>query len=70
MKYTIQYFRDGHLLGERAWWGHRGQVQGIAKDRLIIHDADIVRVLDESGKEAAEVRRMPIGPQGEIAPPM
>jgi hypothetical protein len=57
MRYRIRYFRKDKLLGERVWDGLLRQVQKIAQDGLIAHDADIVRILDETGQEAAMVKR-------------
>jgi hypothetical protein len=56
MKYRIQYFKENQLIGERDWWGHAGQIKQVADDDLAIHNADTVKILDQSGHEAITVK--------------
>ena len=53
MHFKIRYFRDGKLLSETPWTGTIMIATRVAVEGLIIHNADSVIVLDESGKEAA-----------------
>jgi len=53
MLFKIRYFRNGKLLGEMPWTGTLVVATKVARDGLAIHSADLVRILDESGKEAA-----------------
>ena len=53
MHFKIRYFRNGKLLGEMPWTGTLAVATKVARDGLVVHSADSVGVLDETGKEVA-----------------
>jgi hypothetical protein len=56
MRFKIQYFKQDTLVGERPWLGTFQDCRKVARDGLVVHSADTVKVLDESGNEALIVR--------------
>jgi hypothetical protein len=62
MPFKLKYFRYGALLGERQWMGSPHKVQKIAEDGLIVHEADLVKVLDDQGEETFVIARAPSPP--------
>jgi hypothetical protein len=53
MHFKIRYFRNGKLLGEMPWASSLIVATKIARDGFLVHDADFVIALDETGEEAA-----------------
>lgn len=53
MHFKIRYFRNGKFLGEMPWTGTIMVATKVAMDGLVIHNADSVVVLDETGNVAA-----------------
>jgi hypothetical protein len=58
MRYTIQYFKNEKLLGESHWIGTPKAVQQVAKDGLVVFNADAARIFDSDGSEIAKLKKV------------
>ena len=58
MAYAIEYFREGNKIGDSPHQGPLGKTEEVAKNGLLIHNADFARIIDDnSGAEVSSVRR-------------
>jgi hypothetical protein len=52
MVYSIEYFRDTKQIGKTPWDGDLEKTKQVARDGLIRHQADFVRIIDVDGSGA------------------
>jgi hypothetical protein len=57
MRFKIQYFKEEKLIGERPWNGTYSDCRKVARDGLVVHSADNVKVIDgATGQEKVTVK--------------